>query len=180
MFKKVLVPLDGSALSEEALPVAQRLLDGGADEATLFIAADAPQPTRRRRAGLQQPVSIAMAAAGPMLGQDVPATPPSNAENNSQAVERREHELLEYLAKAGRGLVQTGRLVSAAVHFGDPAKEIISFAKRGGFDVIVMATHGRSGLRETLQGSVTSEVLRSGVAPVLVIRPKKRRTRRKP
>jgi nucleotide-binding universal stress UspA family protein len=52
---------------------------------------------------------------------------------------------------------------------GEPAKEIIDFARRGQFDLIVMATHGRSGLQRTLHGSVTAAVIRSGVAPVLVI-----------
>lgn len=52
------------------------------------------------------------------------------------------------------------------------AKEIIELAMRDRYDLVVMATHGRSGLQETLQGSVTAEVIRSGVSPVLVIRPK--------
>ena len=90
-------------------------------------------------------------------------------------MDREEHELLEYVAEVGRALVETGRPVHSAVHFGEPAGEIIEFARRGQFDLIVMATHGRSGLRETLQGSVTAAVIRSGVAPVLVLRPGKRK-----
>jgi nucleotide-binding universal stress UspA family protein len=55
---------------------------------------------------------------------------------------------------------------------GDPAEAIIKFAREGGFDLIAMSTHGRSGLSEVLQGSVASAVMRSGVAPVLMVRPR--------
>jgi len=54
----------------------------------------------------------------------------------------------------------------------EPAAAIIAFARRADVDFIVMATHGRSGLREVVQGSVAAEVVRSGVAPVLLVRPK--------
>lgn len=179
MFTKILVPLDGSALSEEVLPTVKRLLEGGAAEATLFITGEAPKPTRRGRAGLRTALPIAASDTGPFVSTVLPAAPLAYAETRDQAVERREHELLQYLDQARQSLVETGRPVHATVHFGEPAKEIVNLAKRDKFEIIVMATHGRSGLRETLQGSVTAEVIRSGVAPVLVVRPKKRRGRRK-
>ena len=178
MFKKIMIPLDGSPLSEVALPVAEEFLDQGNAEATLFIVSDEPQPTRRKRAGLQQPVPIGVSAAGPNIDRVLPAAPPRYAESKGQAVDRVEHELLEYLTDRGRSLAKLGNSVDAAVRIGEPAKEIIAFAKRERFDLIVMATHGRSGLQKTLHGSVTSEVIRSGVAPVLVVRPKNGRRRK--
>jgi nucleotide-binding universal stress UspA family protein len=179
MLKRILVPLDGSALSAEVLPTVKRLLEGMAGEVTLFMAAEAPRPTRRRRPGLRTALPIAAGVTGPLAPGMLQLAAPAYAETRDQAVERQEHEIMEYLDQAGRSLVETGRPIHAAVHFGEPAKEIIAFAKRGRFDLILMATHGRSGLRETLQGSVTAEVIRSGVAPVLVVRPKSRRTPRK-
>jgi nucleotide-binding universal stress UspA family protein len=53
------------------------------------------------------------------------------------------------------------------------AKAIIDFARENKVDVIAMATHGRGGLNELVQGSVAAAVVRSGVAPVLLIRPAK-------
>jgi nucleotide-binding universal stress UspA family protein len=50
-----------------------------------------------------------------------------------------------------------------------PATAIIETAKSGGFDLIVMASHGRRGLRKLLLGSQTSEVLVDGSVPVLVV-----------
>jgi nucleotide-binding universal stress UspA family protein len=51
-----------------------------------------------------------------------------------------------------------------------PATAIIETAKSGGCDLIVMASHGRRGLRRLLLGSQTSEVLVGGNVPVLVVR----------
>jgi nucleotide-binding universal stress UspA family protein len=55
---------------------------------------------------------------------------------------------------------------------GDPAEGILRIADEEGADVIVMATHGRSGLSEFTQGSVAREVVRDGRKPVLLVRPK--------
>lgn len=181
MFKKILVTLDGSSVSLQVLPLVKQLLDGGGDqEVILFMAAEPPQATPGRRKGLRRPLPSVMSPMGAFPGGVMlPASPPVYAESRDQAVERREHELLEYLEDASRTLSDSGCLLHAAVQFGEPVKEIVDFAKQERIDLIVMATHGRSGLRETLQGSVTAEVIRSGVAPVLVLRPRSRRNRRR-
>ena len=55
---------------------------------------------------------------------------------------------------------------------GDAAQGILRIADEEGADIIVMATHGRSGLSEFTQGSVAREVVRDGRKPVLLVRPK--------
>ena len=173
MFKKVLVPLDGSALAEQALPLVGQLLQSSPAQVTLFSVSEAPSATRLRQKGLRRPLPLTTALS--VIPKVIPAAPPSYAESKDQAVERREHELLDYLDRVGRPWSDARHDVHAAVHFGEPAEEIVAFAERGKFDLIVMATHGRSGLSGTLHGSVTGAVIRSGVAPVLVVRPKRRR-----
>jgi nucleotide-binding universal stress UspA family protein len=54
---------------------------------------------------------------------------------------------------------------------GDPAGEIIRFANSGDIDLIVMGTHGRSGLPRILLGSVAEAVIRDAECPVLAIKP---------
>ncbi len=170
MFRRVLVPLDGSKLSEAVLPVVQSLVGGAAAcEVTLFTVGRRPKATDGRLRDPRAPVPLA-ALTGPAHCV-IEAAPHRYAENPDQAVERREHELLEYLEDAGRQLRSAGCRVVPRVHFGLPADEIIDLAHREKVDVIVMATHGHSGLRELVQGSVTAAVVRSGVAPVLVVRP---------
>jgi len=51
----------------------------------------------------------------------------------------------------------------------DAAKEIIDISKGAGADLLVMSTHGRSGLDRWLLGSVTEKVLRYGTIPLLIV-----------
>jgi len=168
MYKKILVTLDRSKLSEAVLPELQRLLEGSPAEVTLLAVGEPPQATRRRRGGPSQPTPLGAAGVG-VLG---PA-PPRYAETRDQAVQREEHELLEYLGSLSASVRETGSRVDVIARLGEPQREIIDFAREGGFDLIVMATHGRSGLSELVQGSIAGAVVKSGVAPVLLVRPRK-------
>lgn len=55
--------------------------------------------------------------------------------------------------------------------FGIPYQEIVNVAKEENVDLIVMGTHGRSGMAHFLIGSVTEKVIRTAPCPVLVVRP---------
>ncbi|MBN2373328.1 universal stress protein [bacterium] len=57
------------------------------------------------------------------------------------------------------------------IRFGSPYNEIINIAKEENIDLIVMGTHGRSGIAHFLIGSVTEKVIRTAPCPVLVVRP---------
>jgi universal stress protein A len=57
---------------------------------------------------------------------------------------------------------------------GDPAAEIVRWAKGHGPDLLVLGTHGRRGLRRFVLGSVAERVLREAPCPVLVARARKR------
>jgi len=63
-----------------------------------------------------------------------------------------------------------GADVVAERRMGDPYEEIIDYAETEGVDMIVMGTHGRSGLDRFLLGSVTEKVVRTADAPVLTVR----------
>jgi len=76
MFKKMLVSLDGSSLSEEMLPI------------------EVPHGTVRRRRAVLRPLPPAPFAGAPAV---IPPTPLADAETKGQAVEREEHELPAYL-----------------------------------------------------------------------------------
>jgi nucleotide-binding universal stress UspA family protein len=53
---------------------------------------------------------------------------------------------------------------------GDPAEEIVRYASEAGMDLIVMGTHGRSGLERLLMGSVAEKVMRDAACSVLVVK----------
>jgi nucleotide-binding universal stress UspA family protein len=59
--------------------------------------------------------------------------------------------------------------VLMAAHAGDPAGEIVGYAKRCNVDLIVMGTHGRTGFSRVLLGSVAERVARTAPCPVLVV-----------
>jgi nucleotide-binding universal stress UspA family protein len=61
--------------------------------------------------------------------------------------------------------------IDLEVRTGEPVAEIIAAAKESHADLILMATHGRTGLKRVLVGSVAGAVLRSGDLPVVLVRP---------
>jgi nucleotide-binding universal stress UspA family protein len=63
--------------------------------------------------------------------------------------------------------------VNAAVAFGSPAEEIIKYAAGHGIDMILLMTHGRTGLQHAIFGSVAEKVIRLSHIPVLVVRPER-------
>jgi nucleotide-binding universal stress UspA family protein len=79
-------------------------------------------------------------------------------------------EAATYLARKQRELAAVGVRVQRVIRMGDPATQILACAEEHGADLIALATHGRSGLRRWLLGSVTEKVLRASDVPVLVFR----------
>ena len=93
------------------------------------------------------------------------------AEDKTQAIERRISEMEDYLSELAHRLPQ-GTSCHIEAHVSDnAAQEIIDRAREEQVDVIVMATHSRGPLAQVLFGSTTEQVVRSGVAPVLLVHP---------
>jgi nucleotide-binding universal stress UspA family protein len=69
-----------------------------------------------------------------------------------------------------KSLSAEGLSVHVEAVAGAPADEIVRLAKEGGFDMIVMGTHGRTGLAHLLIGSVAERVVRLSPCPVLTVR----------
>ena len=69
-----------------------------------------------------------------------------------------------------RRLVKAGFTAEPVCRFGRPAEEIMKTASKAHADLIVMGTHGHSGLRGALVGSVAQKVLNKSTVPVMVVR----------
>jgi len=85
--------------------------------------------------------------------------------------------LKDLMARAERELATlkgsdaaAGLTVETAVVTGRPAHTLVEHAKEGGFDLIVMGTHGRTGLAHVVMGSVAERVVRKAPCPVLTVR----------
>ncbi|MDH5674809.1 MAG: universal stress protein [Myxococcales bacterium] len=78
--------------------------------------------------------------------------------------------LKEKLEQQAAQLEREGLTITTAMHDGNPSLEIAAYAKQHGFNLIVMATHGRSGLRRLALGSVAERTVRLSEVPVLTLR----------
>jgi nucleotide-binding universal stress UspA family protein len=142
----ILVPLDGSAFARQALGTAQML--GRAFGATLLLAAVVPA---------REP------ADPPQLA---PASPWRN-----EAQHRETDRLMFELDKTARQLEAAGAPVRRQLLHGKPGEALIAHAGTATAALIVMATHGRSGIDQLRWGSVALEVLRHTPAPVVLLGP---------
>jgi nucleotide-binding universal stress UspA family protein len=143
MFKRILLPLDGSAMSEQALPIAVNHVKCFKSELVLFRVIN--PLTKSYRTGMA----------------------------TISAIERTEEQLREmandYLEKIATGLREDGLEVSVATRIGVPYKEIIGFSEQSDIDLIVMCTRGESGFTRWLLGSNTDHVIRGTRVPVFVV-----------
>ena len=140
MAKRILVPLDQSALAESVIPVVADAARGGA--ATVRLLHVAPLPDNR-----VDPEGRVVAYA-------------------DQELARLEAEAQDYLRTAGLPLA--GVAVEYAVRFGEPAKEILLEAEAFDADLIAVTTAGRSGLSRTVLGSVAEQVFKKSDVPVML------------
>ena len=144
MYKKILVPLDGSELAKKALDEAEKLANCFGAEIVLFE----------------------VVPFMPIYGSPELVTPLIVDEKQKEAAEKYLVNLSEELKKKGfraTAVVRTGQQV---------AVEIIDFAKESGANLIVMCTHGRSGISRWVLGSVALKVLTRAETPILLIRSK--------
>ena len=157
MFKKILVPLDGSRFASRSLKYATEIAQKFNAEiillqiekpATPIPVSDGPQP------GIQSP-SAAKIAVQIALDED--------KRNLSKA--RR------YLSRKVRDIKSKKIACSYHVDIGKPAESIILYAWKKKIDLIIMTSHGKSGIIRAVMGSVVDEVVRNSGKPVLVIRP---------
>jgi nucleotide-binding universal stress UspA family protein len=165
MFKRVLVTLDGSGCSEAVLPEVVKLLRGTEAEVHLLTVAEEPEATATRP--IAEPLTVGVAAPGGVVRLNAAPT----VETKAQAMSRVTDELREFLIAQAAPFERVGIRYHTAVRFGQPAEEILRYAGEEKVDLIMMATHGHTGLSRLVFGSVASRVLASGVCPVLLVRP---------
>lgn len=90
--------------------------------------------------------------------------------NAVDAQVRAVEEAQTYLAAREADLVAQGLTVQSVVRYGHAAEEILDHARGGAVDLVAMSTHGRSGIRRWVMGSVAETVVRHAPVPVLLVR----------
>ena len=140
MYERILVTLDMSELAEKALPHAIELAKAFGAELHLVSVVPVIEPEAMQSAG----VSI-----------------------DWQAQLDRARE---YMGGVRKELIATGVEAEWDVCQGDVTEEILRYCEQQECDIIVMSTHGRSGLGRWVYGSVADRVLRHAPVPVLLVR----------
>lgn len=145
MYKKILVPLDGSELSERSLEHVKAIAKGcQVPEVVLF--------------GVVEPIVQYGELSGFM-----------SADWGVQAEKQTLDWLKGYIAKLSDGLASEGINVKTAVAYGRAAEQILEYTSKNNVDLIVMTTRGRSGVARWALGSVADRVIHYSPAPVLVV-----------
>jgi nucleotide-binding universal stress UspA family protein len=151
MIKRILVPLDGSKLAEVVLPYVEEFaLKLGAE---VFM------------------ISVTNSIQGYWPFED--AGQPDTVRLVPQGVCTREDHAAMYLSSAAKALEEKGIKVTKDVICGKTVQEIIFYANDNKIDLMVISTHGRTGLRKITHGSITAKLIKLARVPLTIIRPMK-------
>ncbi|WP_227376291.1 universal stress protein [Haladaptatus halobius] len=142
MFDRILIPTDGSDPAKPAVEMALNLAK--VHNATLHILYI-----------VDQPVSVSG------MGEGF-----SGLDDLLDALEKRGQQATKAIVEQAR---ERDIETTAAVRRGNPHDDILTYAEEYDIDVIVMGTHGRTGVKRALLGSVTENVVRHSEIPVLTV-----------
>ena len=150
MYQKIMVPLDGSDLAECVMPHVEAITTGCKITNVVFVRVVNP---------------IHLPASVPARGEF------GFSENERRKLEEQHKQTAEtYLKQMVANTRLEGAVLGYEVLVGKVADTLAQWAEKNGVDLIVIASHGRSGVSRWVMGSVADRVLRSACVPVLMIR----------
>lgn len=148
MYKKILVPLDGSKLAECVLPHLETVLKGCESPEVVLVQA-------------VEPYSIPY---GREVGQF------TSLEQVKEFETHHKTEAEKYLKEIAACLGKAGVNARAEVIYGKAIEALTGYINKNEIDLVIMATHGRSGISRRVWGGVADHLLRSVCTPILMIR----------
>jgi nucleotide-binding universal stress UspA family protein len=151
ILSKILVPLDGSNISEVALSCVQELGSSTSDGKKLQVTL------------LRIIPSDHYVVEGEAVVPRVPY--------REEEIEQLKIKAKSYLEEAGKGLSDNGVEMKYAVGVGKAEEEIISFADSHDINLIAISTHGYSGFNRLFLGSVAERVMHETTTPLLLVKP---------
>ena len=165
MYKKLLVPLDGSKLAEVVLPHVEAAAKGcGSPEVILVSVTEALEIAEQE---VGAPLRGVMVSGAAYISP--PRSPPPA--KSPRIVGRMYTQADRYLDRIQERLARKGIQSSTEVLMGPFAETILRFAEKNEVDLIIMASHGRSGLSRWAHGSVAEKVFKASCIPVLMVHP---------
>ena len=186
MFERILVPLDGSKLAECALPYTETLAKNCSTTEVVLISVTEKISGVVNAAELKEAVmrsdksnigeintgtgSMAYLAPGGNISSVDNIGKSGTSMRNTYSFGKLEGQAAKYLARIEKKLKAKGIPVKSEVLIGNPAERITKYAENNKIDLIIMASHGRSGASRWALGSVSDKVFRAACIPVLMVR----------
>lgn len=178
---RLLIALDGSEVGDEVMRAVAPWINGSNSDVLLLtiVALEEYEGTSATghwplASGAHQDqtsassTSGARGAGGVVVGGTEP--PPRVAEDRSQAIDRARAERIDYLEKMASSYLDGVQHEAHVEGSNDPAEAIAEFAGRVGVQLVVVGSHGRTGIRRALLGSVVQGIIRRSPVPVVVVR----------
>ena len=156
MFQTIMVPLDGSRFSLRALPYALDITKRYKARVVLLRAVEKSIPF----SGVGTPMGLETGASARMAMEEAARLDRLNTQRARKYMKKKLDEVISESIEA------TFHVVT-----GEPFESIVKTCKKERADLIVMTTHGKSGLKRAILGSVADKVIRESRTPVMVIRP---------
>ena len=152
MYKKIMVPLDGSELAECVLPHVDGFVTGCQVGTVIFVRVIEPAY-----------YSALSPTASPQFSKAM-------QENAKMVEEEEKSSAARYLKEVISRVKQGGIKYKMDVLVGNVSDSLVDYVDANEIDLVLIATHGRSGLSRWVRGSIADRVLRSSRAPVLMVR----------
>jgi nucleotide-binding universal stress UspA family protein len=146
MYEKILVTLDGSSLAECVLPHVETIIKGCAKPEVILLQVVEPIPMI---------YGYEVAVISPVQIQQM-------EEKDTLAAEK-------YLKGIVKHLESSGAQVKSKVLYGRAAESIADYIKNNGPDLLIIATHGRSGVSRWVRGSVADRILHIACIAILMV-----------
>jgi len=148
MYTKILVPLDGSEIAESALPYLKWFTRVSSVNEVVFMR-------------VIEPFHVPGGIEGAII-------PEERARIESDAAILAE----EYLEKVAEEFKSEKIKVRTKVLVGKPSRVVAEFVEKSNVDLIIMATHGLSGIHRLVSGSVADEIIHKAPVPVFIVKPR--------
>ena len=146
MYKKIMVPLDGSSLAECVLPHVEAIAKGCAVKGLILLRVVEPERV----------YTVSDSSIDPNLAA-------TRESERKKAAEK-------YLNEIADRITEMGLACEVEAVAGRVAEQLVDYCVENGVDLIIIATHGRSGVTRWVRGSVADKILRSSTIPVMMVR----------
>ena len=154
MYKRIMVPLDGSELAERVLPHVNTFVSAFPATSAVLVRVVEPSPSL-----FDDTASISSTSREKMIA-DI-----------KQIDEKRKLDAAAYLDGVIQKVTSEGGKFTSVVLSGRVAERLAEYIEKQDMDLVIIATHGRSGISRWVRGSIAERVLTASRCPVLLVRP---------